>query len=570
MRGHAACIPDRRPAPQWPLISLHAESPGAAARGRRVAQELWQPGGAQGSVAGSGRRRAGRVHRAERRRQDDASDDSRRDPGAGCWQRAQTRPHRLGAAAAGAVREVERRREPAAVRPARGCRGRRGHRRADARRDGARRPCRRAGGTPFGREQAACEHRDRAVGQPARALARRAERLARPPAARATVALHRRARGARNERRVLHSRSLGGGAVCNPRARAGRRGAPLLGYAARARGAGRGRRERSERRLRWACRLRGGLRGVSAPAGSLNSGWAPVRWLLLKDLQILRRSPLMVAVLVVYPVLVALLIGFALSRGPDKPTVAVLNQVPRGEKLTIGDQTLSSLLGGGDLSKRVRTVNVTSRADAERKVRDGDALAALIIPPDTFQKAGSQLDQGQVDVLLNEEDPVKGRLVDDAISSLIAEQNRRLSRALIKTNLQYLQLLLTGGTVNVLGAQFTVLGLRRIAAITRAARRELPRGSPIRSRLDQVIRFNELAQKNFGVGGEALAAVGEPIKIRKQILGGSRVPLTSFAAAVAVAVSLLVLTVLLASRSLARRRPRDRFLRLRRCPGPRG
>ena len=32
-----------------------------------------------------------------------------------------------------------------------------------------------------------------------------------------------------------------------------------------------------------------------------------MRWLLLKDLQILRRSPLQAALLVVYPVLIALL-----------------------------------------------------------------------------------------------------------------------------------------------------------------------------------------------------------------------------------------------------------------------
>ena len=41
-----------------------------------------------------------------------------------------------------------------------------------------------------------------------------------------------------------------------------------------------------------------------------------IRWLLVKDLQILRRSPLLVGLLVAYPVLVALLIGFSLSGGP--------------------------------------------------------------------------------------------------------------------------------------------------------------------------------------------------------------------------------------------------------------
>jgi len=38
-----------------------------------------------------------------------------------------------------------------------------------------------------------------------------------------------------------------------------------------------------------------------------------VRWLFVKDLQILRRSPLLVGLLIVYPIAIALMIGFALS-----------------------------------------------------------------------------------------------------------------------------------------------------------------------------------------------------------------------------------------------------------------
>jgi hypothetical protein len=53
-----------------------------------------------------------------------------------------------------------------------------------------------------------------------------------------------------------------------------------------------------------------------------------VRFLLAKDLRILRRSPLLVGLLVVYPVLIAVLIGLALSKGPDKPRVAILNELP--------------------------------------------------------------------------------------------------------------------------------------------------------------------------------------------------------------------------------------------------
>ena len=56
-----------------------------------------------------------------------------------------------------------------------------------------------------------------------------------------------------------------------------------------------------------------------------------MRWLLVKDLQILRRSPLLVGLLIVYPAIIALLIGLALSRGPEKPKVAFLNEVAPGQ-----------------------------------------------------------------------------------------------------------------------------------------------------------------------------------------------------------------------------------------------
>ena len=63
-----------------------------------------------------------------------------------------------------------------------------------------------------------------------------------------------------------------------------------------------------------------------------------MRWLLLKDLQIMRRSPLVTALLVLYPIVIAVLIGFALSGGPDKPRVAFLNEVPADTPLQIGGE----------------------------------------------------------------------------------------------------------------------------------------------------------------------------------------------------------------------------------------
>ncbi len=61
-----------------------------------------------------------------------------------------------------------------------------------------------------------------------------------------------------------------------------------------------------------------------------------MRWLLLKDLQILRRSPLIVGLLIAYPVVLGVLIGFALSADNSKPRVAFLNEIPDEEQFQIG------------------------------------------------------------------------------------------------------------------------------------------------------------------------------------------------------------------------------------------
>ncbi len=291
-----------------------------------------------------------------------------------------------------------------------------------------------------------------------------------------------------------------------------------------------------------------------------------VRTLLAKDLRILKRSPLLLGLLVLYPLVVALLIGLALGRGSDKPRVAIVNEVPRGQSLDVGTGTLRLGISGDQVRDHIDPVRVATRAEAERRVRDGDVLGALIIPEDTFRKIESRVEQPRLEVIVSEEDPVKARLVDDAIAAALSEANRQVARALTRANVRYLDLLLNGGNVTVFGERFNVLGLRRIGESVEAARRRLPRGSPERSGLDRVVRFTRIAQANFGLSSQVLTALSEPIRVDKQVVSGARVPLTTFAAAVAVAVSLMFVTVLLASGALALERDQNTFGRLVRGP----
>src|SRR5262245_33273676 len=136
-----------------------------------------------------------------------------------------------------------------------------------------------------------------------------------------------------------------------------------------------------------------------------------MRWLLLKDLQILRRSPLIVALLIVYPVALGVLIGFALSSDNSKPRVAFLNELSPDEEFTVGsgDEEIDRDLAKGELCKRVECVDVSSREEAAQRVEDGDVIAALILPPDLLDKLRSLAtlnpEQPEVEVLVNQDDP---------------------------------------------------------------------------------------------------------------------------------------------------------------------
>ena len=291
-----------------------------------------------------------------------------------------------------------------------------------------------------------------------------------------------------------------------------------------------------------------------------------MRTLLAKDLRILLRSPLLLGLLVLYPLVVALLIGLTLSRESDKPRVAILNEVPRGESLDVGTGPLRLGISGPRVRDHIEPVRVSSREEAERLVRDGEVVGALIIPEDTFRQIESRVEQPRLEVIVNEEDPVRARLVDDAIAAAISEANRQVARALTRANVRYLDLLLNGGNVTVFGERFNVLGLRRIGESVEAARRRLPPGSQERRDLDRVVRFTRIAQANFGLSSQVLTALSEPIQVDKQAVEGARVPLSTFAAAVAVAVSLMFVTVLLAAGALALERDQHTFGRLVRGP----
>ncbi|MDO8211474.1 ABC transporter permease [Conexibacter sp. CPCC 206217] len=288
-----------------------------------------------------------------------------------------------------------------------------------------------------------------------------------------------------------------------------------------------------------------------------------MRWLLLKDLQILRRSPLLVALLIVYPILIALLIGSALSRGPGNPSIALFNQVPREQRtFDVGGSSVNADEYLPALTRSVDVIQTRTREQALQLVRDGRVLAAVILPPDIAEQLASGRSQPRIEVAYNGEDPVKQQYVESIIRARVADANAALTKRYQQITIDYIELLRDGGTLRILGRDVPILGLRASQQIIEAVMATLPARSPERASLAQVDTFARLAIENLGVSTRVLRSVGEPIAVRQTLIGGRRTPLDQYAIAVAVAVSLMFLTVLLASGLLALEREEHAFARL--------
>ena len=292
-----------------------------------------------------------------------------------------------------------------------------------------------------------------------------------------------------------------------------------------------------------------------------------MRWLLLKDLQILRRSPLQAVLLVVYPILIAILVGLAISRSPDKPRVVLLNEVPASARVSVGTSELPTFGIKDRICKRVECVDVENREEAEERVRSGDVLAALVLPANLVDRINSLSTPNpstpQVELIVNEEDPVEARLVNDRIDSLLAQANLLLARRIATEGGKFLELVLDGGQFSVLGQTIQILGLRSSARILLALRPTLPAG-PLRDSIDQVIQFTTLARSNLGTAGPLLTRLTQPIAVDKQVVSGSAPPLEIFAISVAATFTLAFVVVLLVAGSLALEREENAFPRLAR------
>jgi ABC-type multidrug transport system permease subunit len=90
----------------------------------------------------------------------------------------------------------------------------------------------------------------------------------------------------------------------------------------------------------------------------------------------------------------------------------------------------------------------------------------------------------------------------------------------------------------------------------------LPASSPLRPALKQVVNFADLAIEGLGFASPVLGSIGNPLTVNRTELAGHTTPTDSYAVAIAVIVSLMFVTVLLAAGMLAIEREEHAYSRL--------
>jgi len=277
-----------------------------------------------------------------------------------------------------------------------------------------------------------------------------------------------------------------------------------------------------------------------------------LRLLVCKDLRILARSPLVVALLVVYPLAVAVLVGTVLDRADSRPRVALVNEDRLPDRVQLGGQEVNvrAILDGAEGG--VELVVLADRAAADQALGRGDVAAAIIVPRGFQQRLRTLIVSPSLE-LVTGGGASRDRVVREA-EGLVYRLNQAFQVEFIRQNVGYLQALVRGGPVNFLGERYEVIGLQRSSALlddVATALAETPEAGRLVPAVGTIQDFARQASLALGAAEDSLAATAHPVLLEEVRAGGREALLGSRLQAYGIAVSLVFAGLLLAAGAVA-------------------
>ena len=278
-----------------------------------------------------------------------------------------------------------------------------------------------------------------------------------------------------------------------------------------------------------------------------------VSLLVRKDLRVLRRSPLLLAALLAYPVVIALLVGLVAGYASSKPRVAWVDEDNVPPVVQVAGHRFHVQTIVDQVSRNVTLVRM-SADEAARELASGEVVATITVPPGfvgTLETAARS-----PSLVLRTGSGALASRVTQQVQALVYRLNRELQGVFIKANLVFVQLLQHGGQGSFLGRRFTVLGLDG----TQKVLASMPPGERVRA----IAAFVRDAQLGLAQTGAALKATAHPIELKQPKQQGRTWVLSAQVQSYGIALTVTFLALLLAAGAAAAERDEGTIGRLRR------
>ncbi len=251
--------------------------------------------------------------------------------------------------------------------------------------------------------------------------------------------------------------------------------------------------------------------------------------LLTKDSRILLRNRALLVALLIYPFLLAAVLGAAFSEAPTRLDVAVFNGDQNGALVELGGEKLGSDALVASMASFGDVKVVMTEAEALALVRKGEVDAALIIPKN-FVRDLAALGQGAtLRVVVDESDPIRAEVAKNAVEGAIKDFTDIVVQKKIQDVLALISLTVDGGTTRVAFVDVDVLGITRARQRLLDVLATVDGQSEEARKLRDVIVFLDFTAGVLGNAETYLTSTALPLTVHSEGLASTNTALVAIA-----------------------------------------
>lgn len=241
-----------------------------------------------------------------------------------------------------------------------------------------------------------------------------------------------------------------------------------------------------------------------------------MRWLRLmaKDARVLSRHRALLAALLAYPFLLALVLGAAFADPPTRLDLAVVNGDADGATFEVGGERI----GSEDLVLRLSTfAEVLEPGDEDAALsllREGRVDAVLVVPPNFVRDVTLLGQNATLRVIVDESDPVRAQVARNAVGGAVDAFLEDVIQKKIEDVLDLLVLTTEGGTTRIAFTDIRILGIQGARTLLTEVLENVEPASSDARKLRDVIGFLDFAANMLGNADGYLRTTALPVEVQ--------------------------------------------------------